>query len=302
MRLSERLEAAAVAGALRLVRGLGPVAASNLGGAVARAIGPRLPVSRIAYANLRAAMPELDEAERLRVVRGVWDNVGRTACELPHLGALGPTASGPGWEVEGEENLRALREQGGPAIFFSGHIANWEVLLAAPAAHGLPTAVLYRAAGNPAVDRVITGLRRQAIGSDVPMIPKGAAGAKQALAHLQAGGRLSLLMDQKMNDGIEARFFGRPAMTAPALAALALRFRCPVIPAYVQRLAPARFRVTCEPPLTLPDTGNRRADMATLTQQVNDRLEAWIRERPADWLWLHRRWPKEVSTAPSSGP
>lgn len=298
MTVGERVEAAAVAGALRLVRGLGPVAASNLGGAIARAIGPSLPVSRVAHANLRAAMPELDEAARRRIVRGVWDNIGRTACELPHLAALGPAASGPGWEVEGEENLRALRELGGPAIFFSGHIGNWEVLLAAPAAHGLPTAVLYRAAGNAAVDRVITGLRRQAIGSDVPMIPKGAAGAKQALAHLQAGGRLSLLMDQKMNDGIEARFFGRPAMTAPALAALALRFRCPVFPAYVQRLAPARFRVTCEPPLPLPDTGNRRTDIATLTQQVNDKLEAWIRQRPADWLWLHRRWPKDFSAGP----
>ncbi len=38
-------------------------------------------------------------------------------------------------------------------------------------------------------------------------------------------------MDQKMNDGVEATLFGRPAMTAPAMAALALRFRCPVIPA-----------------------------------------------------------------------
>lgn len=294
MTFGERLEAAAVAGALHLVRALGPVAASNLGGAVARAIGPRLPVSRVAHANLRAAMPELDEAARRRVVRGVWDNIGRTACELPHLGALGPTASGPGWEFEGEENLQALREHGGPAIFFSGHIANWEVMLVAAAAHGLPAAVLYRAARNAAVDRVITDLRRESIRAEVPMIPKGAAGARQALAHLHAGGRLGLLMDQKMNDGIEARFFGRPAMTAPALAALALRFRCPVFPIYVQRLAPARFRVLCEPPLSLPDTGNRRADIAALTQQVNDRLEAWIRQRPADWLWLHRRWPKEA--------
>lgn len=296
MTLSGRLEAAAVASALGLIRMLGPVAASNLGGAVARTIGPLLPVSRIAHANLRAAMPELDEAARRRVVRGVWDNIGRTACELPHLGALGPTASGPGWEIVGEENLHVMRE--GPAIFVSGHIGNWEVLLVAAAAYGYPAAIMYRAASNEAVDRLIVGLRREAIRADVPMIPKGAVGAKQAMAYLKAEGRLSLLMDQKMNDGIESRFFGLPAMTAPAPAMLALRFRCPILPVCVQRLGPARFRIICEPPIALPDTGNRRADAAALTQQVNDRLEAWIRERPAEWLWLHRRWPKESTASP----
>jgi KDO2-lipid IV(A) lauroyltransferase len=26
---------------------------------------------------------------------------------------------------------------------------------------------------------------------------------------------------------------------------------------------------------------------------MNDRLERWIRARPEEWLWLHRRWPRE---------
>ena len=126
---------------------------------------------------------------------------------------------------------------------------------------------------------------------DTQMFAKGKAGARQTLAHLARGGRLAMLMDQKMNDGIEARFFGRPAMTAPGLAALALRLRCPVIPSFVERLGPARFRVTCERPLALPDTGDRTADIASLTQMVNDTLERWIRAKPESWLWLHRRWP-----------
>jgi KDO2-lipid IV(A) lauroyltransferase len=100
-----------------------------------------------------------------------------------------------------------------------------------------------------------------------------------------------MLVDQKMNDGIEARLFGLPAMTAPAAAAFALRFRCPVIPGHSERIGPARFRLVCDPPLNLPDTGDRTADLAALTQAINDRLEAWIRARPEQWLWLHRRWP-----------
>ena len=294
-----RIEAAAARAALRLLRALGPVAASNLGGAVARAIGPWLPVSRVADANLRLALPDLDRAARRRILRGVWDNLGRTATELPHLPALRPTASGPGWELVGAEYLHPLLPPGIPAIMFSGHIGNWEALPLAAAAAGLPFPSMYRTIENPAIDAMLLDLRRRATGYDLGMFPKGPSGAKQAMKHLRAGGRLGMLMDQKMNDGIPARFFGHPAMTAPALAVLALHLRCPVIPGWVERLGPARFRVTCEPPLPLPDTGDRQADTAALTQAVNDRLEAWIRTRPETWLWLHRRWPKDAAPSKS---
>jgi len=100
-----------------------------------------------------------------------------------------------------------------------------------------------------------------------------------------------MLVDQKMNDGIPVPFFGRDAMTAPALARLALRFDCAVVPVRVDRLARARFRITAEPPLPLPRSGERARDTAALMRSVNAVLERWIRERPDHWLWLHRRWP-----------
>ncbi|MBC7801538.1 MAG: lauroyl acyltransferase [Gemmatimonadaceae bacterium] len=291
MRVQHRIEAAAARAAMRLVRSMSPVRSSALFGAIFRWIGPWLPVSRVAHANLAAALPDLDADARRRVVRGVWDNLGRTAGELPHIGALHETKSGPGWELGGADPSRDLLADGGPAIFFSGHLANWEMMPIAAAARGVPFSMMYRPAENKLIDQMILDLRRGAMRVDQPMFPKGSAGARLALAHLARGGRLGLLMDQKMNDGIQARFFGRPAMTAPALAVLALRLRCPVIPAYVERIGPARFRVVCEPPLILPDTGDRAADVAALTQMVNDRLECWIRRHPESWLWLHRRWP-----------
>ncbi len=298
LKLGYRLEAAVARAALWLLRALGPVTASNIGGAVARAIGPRLLVSRVADANLRAALPEYDAARRRAVIRGVWENLGRTVGELPHIPFLRrDTAAGPGWEIEGEAVLAEMAARGGPVIFFSGHIGNWEVLPAITAACSVPFSSFYRAAANPAVDAMIRDLRRRATGVDLPMFAKGAQGARGALAHMARGGRLGMLVDQKMNDGIEARFFGRPAMTAPALAALALRFRCPVVPGYIRRLGPARFRLIVEPPLPLPDTGDRTRDVALLTQAVNDRLESWIRAWPEGWLWLHRRWPKEAARA-----
>ena len=94
-----------------------------------------------------------------------------------------------------------------------------------------------------------------------------------------------------MNDGIATPFFGRDAMTAPALAELALRFDCPVVPVRVERLEGARFRITIDPPLDLDVTGERRADIAAAMVKVNGIIENWVREHPEQWLWLHNRWP-----------
>lgn len=288
----EHLEAVAVAGVLKILAALPPAAASTLAGTLAAAIGPTLPVSRVAHANLAAAMPELNAAARRRVVRGAWAQLGRTVGEFPHVGRLAQnTPSGPGWEVTGQDVLADLAAHGGPAIFFSGHLGNWEILPRAALQFGLPVASFYRAAQNPQVDAIINILRAKAAGSPPKLFPKGANGARQALSHLRAGGFLAMLVDQKLNEGIRSSFFGLPAMTAPAAASFALHFRCPLIPAAALRIGPARLRLVVEKPLLLPNTGDRAADVAALTQQVNDVLERWIRADPASWLWLHRRWP-----------
>jgi KDO2-lipid IV(A) lauroyltransferase len=281
----------------RLARALGPVGASNLGGWVARTIGPWLPVSRVAEANLRRALPELDRAARRLVLVGVWDNLGRTAAELPHVAALRRTASGPGWECDDESEavLRSVGECGGPAIFFSAHLANWEIGPAVAAALGLNVAWFYRPASNPLAEAAIRRLRRQDGGSAVPMFPKGRAGAYRALAHLRQGGMLGMLVDQKLKEGIAVPFFGMMANTAPLLAQFALKLRCPIIPVHAVRLGPARFRVICEPSLPLPDTGDHQQDVYALTLRMNRTLERWIREQPECWLWLHRRWPKDAA-------
>jgi len=297
----ERVEAAIVGAAFALLGSLSPVRAASLAGGIGRAIGPKLPVSRIAEINLRLALPEQDRAARRRIIRAMWRNLGCTIGELPHLAALLPNGTVPGYEVEGTEIMRDLVARGGPAIFFSGHIGNWELMAASAATHGVQLAVLYRAVENPAIDKMIARFRRLSTGGTATLLPKGAEGARGALAHLAGGGFLGLLVDQKMNDGIAVPLFGRPAMTAPALAALALRFRCPVIPAHTERLGPARLRVIVEPALPLPESRDRGADIAALTRTVNACLERWIRARPEGWLWLHRRYENELYQAGRGG-
>ena len=292
--LGQRCREMLVQGCIGVFRMLGPVAASNLGGFIARSVGPWLPVSSVALRNVAFAMPELTVSAQRRIMRGAWDNLGRTVAELPYLAKLHRTATGPGWECSDDSTLRALAERHGPAILFSGHLANWEIGFPVAASLGLDVSWFYRRASSALADRMIQGMRDDAVGHPVPMFAKGAAGAKAALRHLRDGGLMGMLVDQKLNEGIAVPFFGQPAMTAPALAQFALHFQCPVIPIHVVRLGPARFRVICEPPMLHPSTGDRVADVYAMMVEVNDTLERWIRKQPESWLWLHRRWPKPV--------
>ncbi|MBO1073622.1 LpxL/LpxP family acyltransferase [Roseomonas marmotae] len=291
-----RLEAGLVRLLLGFSHALGPIRASNLGGAVARTIGPWLPVSRIGLRNLELAFPGRDAAWRAATLRDSWENLGRTVMELPHVGQLPQNSGeGPGWEVVGAGNL----PRGGRAILVSAHLANWEVLPRAGALAGLRMGGFYRAPDNPYVAELLRGLRGTE--QELALFPKGSAGARQALKHLSGGGALGLLADQKLNEGLELPFFGQPAMTTSAPAELALRFQCPLIPVQVTRLGPCRFRILVEPPLVPPGSGDRHADIRALTLAVNQRIEAWLRERPGEWLWLHRRLPKSAYRGSTTG-
>jgi len=262
--------------------------ASALGGVLARSIGPRLAINRRALKHLRRALPETSEQEAQRILRGMWDNLGRVVAEYPHLDKYQVYARDGLVEMHGAEHIRAQGAPGKRAIFFSGHFGNWEVATLSVTQAGLGVAELYRPANNPFVDRLINHAR-SVIGSE--LVPKGSLGARRMLAAMKEGRHIAMLVDVKSNDGIAVPFFGRDAMTSPSLAVFARRYECAVVPVRVDRLAGARFRITAEPPLDLPRTDDADADVLAIMTQVNRVLERWIREQPDHWFWLHRRWP-----------
>jgi len=214
--------------------------ACAIGGAIGRLVGPFLGISRRARRNIERALPELSERQITDVVRGMWDNLGRVAAEYPHLREIRVFEPSGRVETHGFEHVDRAVAAGRRMIIFSSHIANWEIGMLAAVQYGISVAQIYRAANNPLVDRMITRFRSDA----GELIPKGAVAARRAIATLQRGAHLTMLADQKMNDGIPVPFFGRPAVTAPALAALALRFDCDVLPAHVSG-SPSSRRWRC---------------------------------------------------------
>lgn len=257
--------------------------ASALGGTLMERIGPKMKHDAIARENLAAAFPEKTQAEREKIIKGMWNNLGRTLAEYPHLRGIWKNV-----DYTCENHFTQVKDKGGPAIFFGGHLANWEIVTHGAKQAGLPLHVVYRKPNNPWVDSLLRYARGAGATSH---IVKGREGAREILTAIKKGGSIGMLVDQKLNEGIPVPFFGREAMTAEAIAYFALKFDCPIYPTRVERLQGAHFRVTTLPPLTILKTGDKNADVKTILVTINNLFEDWIRERPEQWLWIHRRWP-----------
>lgn len=277
---------------LALFRAMSLDRASAFGGWLGRTLGPRFGVHKHAARNIARAMPELTDQQRQAALIGMWDNLGRVIAEYAHLGDLGREIETGSARIElaGTDHIDAIRVAGRPVIFFSAHYGNWELLGLTATRKGLPLVQVYRAANNPLTEDLLQQLR-QAVGGR--LVPKGMQAARELIRALKQNESLAMLVDQKLTTGIAVPFFGRDAMTAPAIAELALRTGCVVVPAYAERLDGARFRVVVEAPIQLTDTGNREQDVFAAMTMINARLESWIRARPDQWFWVHRRWPKD---------
>ena len=259
--------------------------ASDLGSWLARRAAPLVKTpNRRALANLSIAFPEATDADRRRIVSDMWGHLGRIGAEYPHLTRM---IGSDRIEIGGYDTAVQVLTQPKPVLFFGAHIGHWEIGPALGAHYNIRVKAIYRPPNNRFVDRMIRRIR-EACGVD--LLVRGAGSVQTVLSELKAGGRVAILVDQKRSSGLPIPLFGRPAPTGTVLAQIATRIDCLVVPVRVERLHRARFRVTCLPPMPLATEGSRDDRIADLMTRVNACIEGWIRERPEQWLWPHRRW------------
>ncbi|MEW6089588.1 lysophospholipid acyltransferase family protein [Parvibaculum sp.] len=262
--------------------------ASAFGGWIGRTIGPKVGISKRARHNISLALPDLNPRDVERIVIGMWDNLGRTIGEYAHLPVFARPEERHRLEVVHAGLLRALAASNNGAVFISGHFANWELLPVVMHFEHLSGGEVYRHANNPYVNDWLIRLRQTVTHAE--QIPKGPLGARTIIRLMKENKFIAMLTDQKMNDGVEARFFGLRAMSPSAPAGLAIRYNTPIVPAFIERLEGAHFRVTVYDPIVARQDADPGAELLRITQEINDFLEARIRERPEQWLWLHDRW------------
>ncbi|MEO0398096.1 MAG: lysophospholipid acyltransferase family protein [Pseudomonadota bacterium] len=294
--LSHRIEYALTRLAFAALGRMSVDKASSLGGGFLRTIGPLLrPVSKRGEDNLRLIFPDWPEERIHETIKDVWENLGRTAAEYPHLNAFDPSHETPRVTVHISPIVQERRKTGAPSVLISGHFANWEVMPLVLNREGIDYAVIYRPVNNPLVDGLIIELRGEVMSRR--MIPKGYDGARDAMKQLSAGRCVAMLADQKLNSGISAPLLGRDAMTPTAAARLALRYNVPVIPSSIVRRDGAHFDVYMRDPIAYESVGHMGTDVQNLTILINEAIGREILAHPEQWLWFHRRWPKEASTS-----
>ena len=254
-----------------------------LGGCAGRILRRR---NRIGLINLKIAFPEKSEVERKEILNKMWRHWGRFYAEMPHT-----TELFNGAEMKGLEHLKRLAKSGG--FVCSAHLGNWELAVSQPLFQGLTLNPVYRRANNPLLDKLMFQ-RRAGI-----LIPKGGSGARTIVRVLHQKGVVVMLCDQKLREGIEVPLFGHPAMTAPAIAVLALKMKMPIVMARSIRQPDGHFVMEVSAPLELPPKYGE-AEVRQVMIEINRRLEAWIRENPEQWLWIHRRFDKSIYE-PDSG-
>lgn len=286
--MKDRLEALAYDVVTGFMRMLPFRAVSRIGACAVGLIGPLTSKKHIAETGLRTAFPDKSDAEIQRLMRAQWDNLGRTFAEFPLTHRLRPFDKNSRITIQGIAHFEANR----PAIIVGGHFANWEVMATVLTQSDHTVHITYRKINNPLIDARVRS-QREAYGTKFLVKKSTHAGGRELFEALKAGESVALLNDQKFNTGLEVPFFGEPAMTAQGAVRLALKTGRPLLPMAVTR-DKSRFTVTFYPPLDLAKTGDRDADVLAGVTQVTQFIEDRVRENPAQWFWVHRRWPKAL--------
>ena len=100
-------------------------------------------------------------------------------------------------------------------------------------------------------------------------------------------------MDTNMTppQGVFVPFFGVAACTASGMARIAVRTGAAVVPGFLLwQEDEGRYVLRFGEELAVADTGDAEADAVANTARFTEVMEAYIRQYPEQWLWMHRRW------------
>ena len=249
---------------------------------------------RLATRQLQAAFPARTSGECRQITKQTFAHFGRSLTMLLKFSTLTPEQMNKRVTYEGVERAREALAAGKGAFFITGHFGFWELQGLAHALVLPPMLLLARPLDNPYLHRMLERTRTRT-GNQV-IYRRGAV--RRMLRALAANDSVAVLIDQHIQpvDAVTVQFFNQPAATTSAVAALALRTGAAVIPSFGLPAPDGKYRMVYEHPIEPP-----RADAADpiveFTQRCTDVLEMYVRRHPELWLWMHRRWRDDDSSA-----
>jgi Kdo2-lipid IVA lauroyltransferase/acyltransferase len=243
----------------------------------------------IALQNLKYAFPEKTVDERIRIAKGVFDNLAIVMAEFFEIPWITKENVHQWVEFEGLDHIKQSLAKGKGILSIVAHFGNWEMItMAFPLVAGWPIQIVYRPLDNAILDNLF-GYVRTVHGN--ALLPKGVSGTTITRL-LSENKAIGILSDQNMDtrEGVFVDFFGRPACTAVGIAILARRTGAPIHPGFMLRKNDGMYKFIIGPEVELTRTNDYEADLRENTQRFTKVIEEYVRRYPEQWFWIHQRW------------
>ena len=211
----------------------------------------------------------------------------RSAATLTFLGN-NDTASlaTPSKRIVGSEILDEIKNNNEQVVFISGHFNNFELMAMIIEREGIDLSAVYRPLNNKFLNLIMEHLRKKYICKN--QIQKGFKGVREALTFFKKGKSLAIMIDQRVSEGIESKFFGINAYTTTIPAQFVKKFGCIIQPVYIQRVNKINFKVLFDDQFNF----DKNENIETITEKLNIWLEKKIMRSPDQWIWTHNRWKR----------
>ena len=243
---------------------------------------------RIAADNLRRAMKDsLSEDDITRIVRLVFQNIGRTMVEFSRLNKITHDVAREFITSDCSQYLKEAYDHGKGGIVVTGHFGNWELGGAWITAQDYPVDYLVGAQHNVKIDNMFIEFRKQL---NVGIIPLRTS-IRAIFKSLKANRFVCLVSDQHASSGgVAVEFFGRKAATPKGPAMFAVKANSPILPFMCRRINYNHHEILGAPPIYPPNSGDVENDVKEMTTRYTKFFEDCIRQYPDQWMWTHRRW------------
>ena len=263
---------------------LGIKHASNFSRKIMALIGPFFRSQEIIKSTLLKAMPNLNSNELEKIIKKMWENYGRILSEYIFIKDFRGSGLDTNLKIRGQEILDKIQNDNEPVIFVSGHFSNFELMAMHIEKSGIQLAAVYRPLNNKFLNLVMERIRKKYICKN--QIKKGISGTKHLLSFFKKGSSIALMIDQRVSEGIMCNFFKDRAFTTTIPAQFVKKFKCKIVPIYIERIKDVNFEITIHKPIEY----SRDDSIEFITSDLNIILEKMILKNPEQWIWSHNRW------------
>ena len=264
---------------------LGYKLASNFGFFIGKTFGPLFRSKSLVIDNLKKSNISLKKTHE-ESTDEIFGNYGRIFAEYPFIKNFRNGKLEKYIQVEGKQYLDEIKSKNKKVVFISGHFNNFELMAMMIEKYGIDLSAIYRPLNNIFLNKTMEKIRIKYICKK--QIKKGRSGTREIIENLKKGSSIALMIDQRVREGSKVNFFGSLATTTTIPAQLVKKYKCDLVPIYIERRSKFHFKMYVSKPIKVGESKT----IEEITQFLNTVLEQMIVKNPLQWIWTHDRWKK----------